>query len=525
MPDIKSLIAQRNVLSNEMVQYIKGYLIYLRKSRQDDPNETVEEVLSKHEQALQEYAMRELGGFIPEENIYREVVSGERIDDREEFQKVLARIEDPNIVGVLVADSARLSRGDLGDCDTVIKGFQFTDTLIITLRMTYDLKNKMERKILQQEMMMNADFLDYTKDIMRRGRELAAKRGNFSQSAPPYGYNKVRIGKDWTLEPNEDADIVRMIFDWYVHEGLTPGMIAKRLNDMGVPTPKGKQWRYERLAAMLRNPHYVGKIRFNFRKATQVMENGERIVKRIMQPEDEVILVEGKHPAIVDPEVFEMAQERRLSNPRLAHDRSLKNWLAGILFCKNCGRAMERKPKARDGSHERVQCPQTPVCYKGVILEDIYEAVIYTLENVELPALQVKLENGDGNAVVIQKRRIEKLNKQMDDYRKRKEDLFEYLETGIYTREDFMTRSKALQEKMDACEKEIHLAREAMPKNVDYGKHIVTLQKAIAALKDPDMTIEEKNRLLRAAVKRIEYSSVKLTRGETDIHLDVYLRL
>ena len=88
-----------------------------------------------------------------------------------------------------------------------------------------------------------------------------------------------------------------------------------------------------------------------------------------------------------------------------------------------------------------------------------------------------------------------------------------------------MARSKALQEKMDSCEKEIHKAREALPKNIDYGKHIVTLQNAIVALKDPDMTIEEKNRLLRAAVKRIEYSSVKLTRGETDIHLDVYLRL
>lgn len=513
------------MLYAELIQDPKRYLMYLRKSRQDDPNETVEEVLNKHETALQEHALREIGGAIPEENIYREVVSGERIDDREEFQRVLARIEDPNIVGVFAADSARLSRGDLGDCDRVMKGFQFTDTLIITLKMTYDLKDKRERKFLQQEMMMNADFLDYTKDIMRRGRELAAKRGNFSQSAPPYGYNKIKIGKDWTLEPNEDADIVRLIFDLYVHNGMTPGMIAKQLNDMGVPTPKGGQWRYERIAHLLRNPHYIGKIRFNYRKATPVMENGERVVKRLMQPEEEVILAEGKHPAIVDPEVFEAAQERRLSNPRLALDRSLKNWLAGTLYCKNCGRAMERKPKARDGAHERVQCPQTPVCYKGVILEDIYEAVIYTLEHVELPNLQSKLENGDGDAVVIQKRRLEKLNKQMEDYRQRKEDLFEFLETKVYTKEVFLTRSKALQEKMDACEKEIHKTREAMPKSVDYGKHIVTLQTAIAALKDPEMSIEEKNRLLRAAVKRIEYSSVKLTRGETDIQLDVYLRL
>ena len=65
------------------------YLMYLRKSRQDDPNETIEEVLAKHETMLQEWALRELGRTIPEENIFREIVSGERISDRRELQKVL----------------------------------------------------------------------------------------------------------------------------------------------------------------------------------------------------------------------------------------------------------------------------------------------------------------------------------------------------------------------------------------------------------------------------------------------------
>ena len=92
------------------------YLIYLRKSRQDDANETIQEVLEKHETQLQEFAMRKFGGRIPEENIYREVVSGESIEDREEMQKVLARIESPDIKGVLVVDPQRLSRGDLEDC-------------------------------------------------------------------------------------------------------------------------------------------------------------------------------------------------------------------------------------------------------------------------------------------------------------------------------------------------------------------------------------------------------------------------
>ena len=56
---------------------IDEILIYLRKSRQDDPNETVEEVLARHEGDLQRYAERVWGARIPEENILREVVSGE----------------------------------------------------------------------------------------------------------------------------------------------------------------------------------------------------------------------------------------------------------------------------------------------------------------------------------------------------------------------------------------------------------------------------------------------------------------
>ena len=55
------------------------YLMYLRKSRQDNPDETVEEVLAKHERILQNFATNQLGHTIPEECIYREVVSGEMV--------------------------------------------------------------------------------------------------------------------------------------------------------------------------------------------------------------------------------------------------------------------------------------------------------------------------------------------------------------------------------------------------------------------------------------------------------------
>ena len=63
-------------------------LVYLRKSRSDDPTLTVEEVLQKHEAMLDDWCIKHLNSKIPEENKYREVVSGETIADRPEIQKV-----------------------------------------------------------------------------------------------------------------------------------------------------------------------------------------------------------------------------------------------------------------------------------------------------------------------------------------------------------------------------------------------------------------------------------------------------
>ena len=104
-------------------------LVYLRKSRTDDPLLTVEEVLQRHEAILDEWAEKNLGMKIPEENKFREVVSGETIADRPEVQKVLRMIESPKIKAILIVEIQRLSRGDLEDAGRLIKLLRYTNTL------------------------------------------------------------------------------------------------------------------------------------------------------------------------------------------------------------------------------------------------------------------------------------------------------------------------------------------------------------------------------------------------------------
>ena len=88
---------------------------YLRKSRSDDPNLTVEEVLEKHEADLDEWDDRNLSGRVPKQNRFYEVVSGETLKERPEINKVLRLIESPKYKAVKVYDLQRLSRGDLED--------------------------------------------------------------------------------------------------------------------------------------------------------------------------------------------------------------------------------------------------------------------------------------------------------------------------------------------------------------------------------------------------------------------------
>ena len=511
-----------------MSEYL-SYLMYLRKSRQDDPNETVEEVLAKHENILQEYAMRELGGRIPEEHIYREVVSGESIEDREEIKKVLSRIEDSRIKGVLVIEPSRLSRGDLIDCGRLINEFRYTRTVVATPYMSYDLEDKMERKFFQDELLRGRDYLEYTKEILRRGREAAIKRGCYIGTIPPYGYNKIKIGKDHTLEPNENADIVRMIFNWYANEGVVINAIARKLNKMNIPSPDGKKWQPEVISRTVRNPHYIGKVIYNHRPKTTIIENGEIKKTRRKVPLDQCIVAEGKHDPIIDKETWDKAQTIIQNAPKVHSNKELTNPLAGILRCSKCGYMMERR---RGRNDTRYYCGNRheKKCFKSVKDDIMIEAVYVALKEGELPKLQEKVKNGDGDARKIQQRLISKLEKLMSEYRDQEDKQFELLETGKYSQELFDRRNAVLRSKMEDCEKQLYLARASLPKSVDYAERLAKLETAIEALKNDKMSVNDINACLKQIIEKIEFTGTPSQgrygpRNGDKIHLDVFLRL
>lgn len=249
----------------------ENILKYLRKSRTDDPMLTVEEVLSKHEQMLDDWVRQKFPGApgIPEENCYREVVSGETIESRPKVQELLRQIESPKYKAILIVEPQRLSRGDLEDIGRLVKLLRYSNTIVITLQYSYDLRDERDRDMFERELKRGNEFLEYQKRIMGNGRLLSVQNGNFIGQKPPYGYRKAVIKegkrKCHTLEPDpERAPIVKMVFEMYA-AGTSANRIAKTLRNMGVPTADGGQWSISGVKCMLTNDHYIGMVHWDTR--------------------------------------------------------------------------------------------------------------------------------------------------------------------------------------------------------------------------------------------------------------------
>lgn len=499
-------------------------IIYLRKSRADNPSESVEEVLAKHEKMLQEKALKELGREIPEENIFREVVSGETIDDRPVMQEVLKKIENPDIRACMVVEPSRLSRGDLMDCGRVVNGFKYTNTQIITLQMTYDLNNKMHRKFFEQELMRGNDYLEYTKEILARGRIASIQKGCYISPIPPFGYNKIMLGDSPTLEPNEYADVVKLIFDLYVNKGMSYSAIGAHLDEIGVKPYHRSYWEHCSVRAILTNPHYIGFVRYGFTKTERVYEEGKIVKKGVKADSGEVIIAKGLHDAIIDEETFEKAQTRINNNPRSQKEKTLQNPLAGLLICKSCGKIMRRFTFKT--ANDRLRCVNKLCPVNSITMHLVMDAVIFALQNEQLPDLEYKLENNDGMSANIQKQQIESLNKELAEMVKQENKQFELLEKELYTEEIFQKRHNELVIEMDRVKSKLYMLKQSTPKEIDYADKIVKLKDAIEGLKDDNVSAESKNRLLKAIIEKIEYEFIE-NKGVNKIvfKLHVFLRL
>jgi len=503
----------------------ESILDYLRKSRTDDPALSIAEVLAKHEELLDGWNVKHLGRPVPEENKYREVVSGETIADRPQIRELLLRIESPSIKAIKIADEARLSRGDLEDAGRLIKLLRHTNTLVIIPdswggQFVYNLRDEDDRDKLERKLKEGNQALEYQKKIMRRGRELSVQRGNFIGWRAPYGYKKISIkqGKDKceTLEiiPAE-ADVVRMIFDMYVNQDMGRVNIAHRLNELGVPTRTGALWAQDTLKTVLENHHYIGKVRWNWRKTVTIVEEGEIKEVRPVSKVGEYLLYDGKHEAIISDELFQAAQEKKGRNYRAKPNTKIRNPLAGLLFCK-CGRAMSLRTYKYHNAEPRLLCDNQKYCgTTSCTYADMLDRVRDILKQC-IADFEVRIKDDNKDAASLHANLIKRLEAKRAEL-----DAKELAQWEAQADPDPSKRMpahifQALNEKLlkekDEVRQALCKAYESMPEPVNYEDKLVRFQAALEALDDPEASPAKKNKLLKECIDRIDYHREKAVR-------------
>lgn len=502
-------------------------LEYDRKSRFDDKSLSVEEVLARHAQILKEYAENYLGGPIPDKNKYQEIGSGEQIDERPEMLRLLKAIESPAIKAILVVDVQRLSRGDLEDAGRLIKLLRYSNTCVITPYKTYDLRDDYDRDAFERELKKGNEYLEYFKKIQRQGKLASVKAGNYVGSVAPFGFNRVPIqdGKKecFTLaEKKDEADVVRLIFQWYCNEDIGVTAICRRLESMKIKTKNKKdKWKPSMIFDILQNVHYIGYVRWNWRKTIKTIEDQE---VKILRPKaksiasdplevdvDEYLVFKGKYKGIISEELFNRAAEVKGQRHRTKTNTTLKNPLSGVMYCK-CGAKIGYNTYVRNGveyAPPKLRCNNQVYCKSGSA--DFAEVMEYICSSLKdcIADFEVLVDSKQDDSNKLHENLVANLEKKLKDLAEQ-----EMLQWKAQTSPDpaqrmpneiFQTLNAQLLKEKEEIKEALCKAKESVPVPVDYKEKILKFTDAIDALENPEISATIKNQYLKDIIERIEY--------------------
>lgn len=474
--------------------------IYLRKSR-DEENESRDVTLARHEKLLLEYCER---NNLHVKKIYKEVVSGESIAARLEMQRLLLDISSGKYDGVVCIEIERLSRGNQVDQAEILEVFKKTHTKIYTLNKIYDFStdNEIDEEFFEFGLFMSRREYKVICRRLARGRSAALLEGYYTGSVLPYGFSKEKKGKGFVLIPYDpEADIVRLIFDKFINgSGVTE--IARYLNDRGIRPRNAKQFEPSRIREILKNKTYAGYLHIKNKKISETWTR-------------------GKHDPIIDIKTFEQAQSLiNISNPRSKKELILKNPLAGLVKCSVCNKTMTLTVNGAGVPYLR--CVSLKCETKSTKLEKVEAQIIDELTK-ELKNFKYYIDN-QAEEDNRKSQRINKEIKVIEQAIKKKDKALntccELLEDGVYTRDQYFTRVNVLTEERNALQANLEALRDISDDNSESIRSAVPILTRCIE-KYPELDIQDKNKILKSIIDKIDYS--KTSKGSFD--LKIYLKI
>jgi site-specific DNA recombinase len=421
--------------------------------------------------------------------------SGASIHGRPDYQRLIGLALAGQYDAILTEDLDRLSR-NLADIARLYETMVFAGVKLVTAA-----DGEISEMHIGLKGTMSALFLKGLAQKVRRGLAGVVRDGR-SAGGRAYGYRPM-AGRPGELAIVEDeAAIVRRIFADYL-AGLSPREIAGRLNDEGVPPPRGRLWaavtingNRKRGHGILLNPLYAGRLVWNRVRMVKDPATGKRISR--VNDAGEHQAREVPHLAIVDEATFSAVGTRRTSrafdSPR---DRATpRHVLSGLLRCGGCGGGMGVKD--RDRGRIRIRCTtstESGSCdnRRAYYLDQIEQAVVGGLRermaDREAIALYVRTYNAERQRLaadtVANRAQIEK---RLAAAEREHERVYRAYVKGLIEEEALERELPPLKAERDRLRAELAAAEEP-PRVV--ALHPATVKRYLAAIERLEATIAE----------------------------------
>lgn len=285
--------------------------------------------------------------------------SGKSIEGRPAFKKMLSDIESGQSVDyILVYKLSRFGR-NAADILNSLELIQAYDVNLICIEEGID-SSQTSGKLLISVLSAVAEIeRENILEQTMNGRREKARQGLWNGGPAPYGYSL----KDNKLYINEDeAELVRLIYDKYVNTTIGYSGIAKYLNLQGIKKVVRtdrmiEEWSAHFINLILENPVYCGKIAYG-RRTLEKVKGKKNEYKRINATD--YITVDGLHESLVSEEIWNKAQDKRQATGKKfasKYGKDRTHLLTGLLKCPVCGGPMYANRHCwtkKDGTYKEV---------------------------------------------------------------------------------------------------------------------------------------------------------------------------
>ena len=458
-----------------------------------------------------------------------EGISGGSTKKRDNFNRMIRDAKAGMFDFIITKEISRFSRSTLDSIKYTQElldytvGVFFQNDNINTLDTDSEFRLVIMAGVAQDEIRKLSERLKF-------GFRQAIKNGHVLGNDKLYGYDK----KDCVLTVNEEeAEIIRIIFDLYGNQRLGTRTISKRLMELGYTSREGNAFNTLTIRHILENPKYKGWYCGN--KSQSVDYRTKRNV--LLDESEWVTYPDPSIPAIVSEELWNRANAlyKRRREEMKSHSSGLsfhnRYPYSAKIYCEEHGTTFHRQViQTKKGQQEVWQCkvyrshgraacsaPQIRSSDLDVILSDIFKKLVRDKEKI-IDSLVTVLTNIP-KEVDYGKLRCQVEN-EMDDLERKKNRLLDLSIAGALTVEEFKERNDAFNVQILECQGKLTAIRQEEENRTSEELDIPAIRRALdEALR---FTGEIDTALVATILDRVV---VKKESTKDDIHLDIFLKL